>query len=172
MLVAKKRVARVASAAKRKPKKAKGLRQPIESLRQLAAALGKSHTALEKLAKRDDWPFKPPYPVAEVKAWCELNAVGPAGETKLTPERDVKLKLLGAKLAKMELEYQIETQAMVSRDEVERENVKKVMAVRNELMNTPRLMAMLAPCTNDVEREAAIRQFHKGICDRFAGHAA
>ena len=161
MLPAKKRVARV---AKRKPKKEKA----IESLRQLAAALSKSHTALAKLAKREDWPFKPPYVAADVKAWCDLNATGPAGETQLTPQKELKLKLMGAQLAKLELDYQIETKALVSREEVERQNVQKVMAVRNELMNTPRLMAMLASATTPIEQEATIRSWLKGICDRFA----
>jgi hypothetical protein len=145
----------------------------ITSLSQLAGALGKSKTSILRAAKREDWPFKLPLLATElekVREWYRINIVPPGAETPVgNPKRDLELRLLTAKIEKMESEVKLLRREWVPRDQVEQENVRKVLAVRNELMNTPRLMAMLAPCTEDLDREAKIREWLRGICNRFAG---
>jgi hypothetical protein len=148
----------------------------LTSWTQLAAAMGRGKTSILRASRRPDWPYKLPVPAAEVenvKDWCRINIVPSGAETPIgNPKRDLELRLLTAKIEKMESEVKLLRREWIPRDQVEQENVRKVLAVRNELMNTPRLMAMLAPCTDDAQREQKVIEWARGICNRFAGQAA
>jgi hypothetical protein len=57
----------VVAAAKSRNKPSK--KKTIMTVRQLAAALGKSESAVRTQKLRPDWHFTPPYPVEEIKRW-------------------------------------------------------------------------------------------------------
>ncbi|HSZ54626.1 MAG TPA: hypothetical protein VK797_03140 [Tepidisphaeraceae bacterium] len=139
----------------------------LTSWTQLAAAMGRGKSSVLRASKRPDWPYKLPVPAAEVqnaKDWCRINIVPSGAETPIgNPKRDLELRLLSVKIEKLENDLRQQNALYVLRAEVEQENVRKVLAVRNELMNTPRLMAMLAPCTDDLDREAKIRMAERHL---------
>ncbi|HSZ60144.1 MAG TPA: hypothetical protein VK797_31165 [Tepidisphaeraceae bacterium] len=82
---------------------------------------------------------------------------------------DRKYKSLVDRINKLEAKFADRRKKSVSRSQIEREHLAKSDAVRAAFMNTAPLMAMLATATTPAEQEEKIREWLKGICDRFAG---
>ena len=153
------------------------------NVRSLASALGVNAGQVSRWSKRPDWPVarKGPWSesdLAKVVEWRkglqedrnEANPANPADAIReLGPERQWKLRLIAARVAKLEAEHKELTQKYVLKTEVEAERVARVHEVRAALMNLGGIVADLDVCRNAAEREDAVRKWAKSICDRFAG---
>jgi hypothetical protein len=94
-----------------------------KSVRELAKAVGRSHTAVAKWVNDDRWPFgKSPWDVAAVKAWAaETLAPNPADDparvstqtganskAQMGPERRAKLAVLSERAALLKFRRETE----------------------------------------------------------------
>ena len=148
----------------------------LTSWTQLAAAMGRGKSSVLRASKRPDWPYKLPMPAAEVqnaKDWVRINIVRSGAETPIgNPKRDLELRLLSVKIEKLENDLRQQNALYVLRSEVEREQVKRVLDVKNRFMNTPKLMGMLASATTPQEQEATIRRWLSEIGASFGTRPA
>lgn len=148
----------------------------------LAKRLGFSQPRLNKLMGDGDWLVngfgRGPWSERDaerIESWLESRRSGntpldPVEAIKsMGPERQWKLKLLAVRVAKLEAEQKLMLKQYIPREDVERERVQRVLAVKSELMNTARLMSMLEGCATPGEMEMQVQDWARGICERFAG---
>lgn len=86
----------------------------------------------------------------------------------------LKLKLLAARITKLEAERKRLSADFLSRDEVRAENDKRSAILTSALMDTKPLLAMLKPYLDPAELASAheeIEKWARGLCDRFSGQA-
>jgi hypothetical protein len=128
----------------------------IASLRALAAALGKSHTAVGRWLKDDRWPFarKPPWNapiVAQINSWAsrtlsenraaeppaaaQSTAVDPV--SSLTPERQAKLALSLERLETQKLTNELRRGNLHSFDDCRNRRIRQVTELRDALLSIP-----------------------------------
>lgn len=140
--------------------------------RSLAAALGVNHGQVSRWTKRAGWPLGPaPWTDADlekVREWrkgLQEDRAKPAGES----EHALKLRLMQARIDKLEAEHGQFTHQYVLKADVDAANVAKVREVREALMNNSGLIGDLQVCRTPSEMQDAVNRWAKAICDRFAG---
>jgi hypothetical protein len=167
----------------------------------LARELGISQPRLSVLLRLPEWPFGyapfPPeivprilnwlnkrraaHPAAQRRAEIAAEELGGDGQAqaqaqaiaalKQNPEKFMRVKILAARHAQMErarLEWEGK---VIERDEVERRDVRKIVAVKEKLSELPQRSALLVG-KSEREIEAVIAGWIKEVCDAFAGTPA
>jgi len=121
----------------------------VNSVRELAKLVGKSHVAVSKWVKRDDWKFGlGPWLVSQVPAIQRWEAAtltepqspspSPANPTDITQlgpikRADLKMKLEKGRL--LELDRRYRTGELHSRAECEAKKISQIEAVKRELLS-------------------------------------
>lgn len=167
------------------------------TLAELARKLGVSKQAACKWSQRPDWPFsrRGPFDVEQVREWRSAaleqppqsaTAAAPAASPppadptaalrKIGPERLAKLLIAQERQAILKLQRQKLAGELVSRVDVEREWLAKVVAVRDELLAMGRILApqivdAITDGDNELQVEQIIDMQARSILDRFAAHS-
>jgi hypothetical protein len=147
-------------------------RKMAGSQRQLADDVGRSHSVVQRWLQREDWPFpkKPPWNIAEVRAWAAMtlgpnpadgsdeadatvSGNGAAGNgldaLRRQPLQASKLKLNLIRAAKLELEKDILAGEYLRRRDVETALVRRAYTVKAALQGIPRTLAHELAATSD-----------------------
>ncbi len=119
------------------------------SQRKLGKALGKSHTAVAKWTKHQDWPFgnkpNPKWLPGDVRRWVAENlSRDPAdrGRTSkdITEMQRLQMEKLEAEIAAKNRKAAHEELLFVARAQVDLDNVQKIQAVKSALDNLGRVI--------------------------------
>lgn len=158
-----------------KPVKAK-------SIRALAKAVDRSHTAVAGWVKRDDWTLgvKPPWDVAKVKAWMTRLEAEPGSEDGGTPaddgkpmsrERREKLRLIRARRLTIQFDQAVKEKKYVLREEAEREWTEVARMIRTEFVNLSEcgVVTAIRQATTEHEAKAILQGRVFEILSRLSG---
>lgn len=168
----------------------------VATLRALARALPRSHQAVGKWLRHPRWPFgqQGPWDVEAVRRWADATlAPNPAAGHAAAPEaaptggglggtaglnqrHDIatatqvaRLRLIVERESNLRLDRLIKEGRYISREQVERESIRKIVAVRTAFMRLPRA---LGPLLEQQDRHTCTRvleQALRDICNAFAG---
>lgn len=152
------------------------------STRELAAALGKSHTAVNRWLKDDRWPFarKPPWApamVAQIRAWAARTLAPNPGAAdahaapartgtdiaSLSPERQAKLALSLAKVERATFENQARKGEWHRVDDCRQRRVRQITDLRVQLLDLADALPF-SPDDKEIVRGRVLE-----LCRRFAG---
>lgn len=161
----------------------------IATQKALADAVGLSPGRISQIVNGGGWPFgRGPWSRADVDAIrghiasrrSENNATAVASATaegviddglralhSLTPLNKAKLKLTLERAASVKFDRELKAGGFVQREEIERERVARVFAIRGRLSDLP-LRAHLLVGKSEREIEVAIREWAREICNFFA----
>ena len=92
-------------------------------------------------------------------------------ELTANPEKAARIKLLIARTSKIEMERSLLAGEYVKREDLKRDQVAKVLAVKTKLVEFPRRAALIAN-RSVVEVEAVLTEWMQEACAAFAGTEA
>ncbi|MFN0137996.1 MAG: hypothetical protein ACKVS9_17980 [Phycisphaerae bacterium] len=161
------------------------------SVRKLATALGKSHTAVGRWLEHPLWDqgSSPPWDVERARAWAARTLQGNPADTyrdmdpgddadpppdpidalRRNPLSAAKLRLTMVRANKLELERGILAGEYLLKRDVEDALVRRVHAVRSALQALPRQLAGTLVGLDEVEIENLIEHATRGVLADLAG---
>lgn len=158
----------------------------IDSIRKLARALNRSHTAVEGYVQRPDWPFPRRGDwtelVPQIQDWM-VRTLSPSpalppsqsssgdalADLRLSPERLAKVQLLITRRAKLELERLILAGDYINKAEEARRDLDKIYLVKTSLNNLTKRLPPLLVGKSLPEMERVVAENVEIICNAFAG---
>lgn len=163
--------------------------EKVNSVRKLAAALGKSHTAVGRWLTHPLWDQGQtgPFDVERARQWAathlqrnpaDANEVpddappDPMESLRRNPLSAAKLRLTLTRAAKLELERGILAGEYLPRRDVEDALVKRVHAVRGALQALPRQLAGTLVGLDEVQIEQALDDGIRGVLADLASQSA
>jgi hypothetical protein len=162
-------------ASKRKPIKDSRL-----SITALAAAVGKSPSAVRKWVRHSSWAFGPgPWAttlVPKIKTWAAATLAPDRAAGQIAPEptdaggltkHDLELRHLRGKIKKLELGIGKESKLLVLRSDVESREVRQAQVVKQELMGVKGLAVKMEGMTV-LQRENLLESWARAVCEKFA----
>jgi len=160
------------------------------NITELAAALGRTESAIRKWLKRGDWPFglAPPWPLDAIREWAEGLAPDPSAESRaerrtgrppdpevaaqIRAERQAKLRLLKERGLKMALERRKAEGELVNAQERLEQELRALHALKAGLLELSRsLSARICEVTGYRDRhpvEVLIDRRVRELLDAFA----
>ena len=160
----------------------------VRSGTQLGPLLGVNKQRISQLRRDPQWRWAgPPWTMVQVeqmRLWLQRrrednpNPRGlqeppdaPVDVRRLGVERQAKLKWLLTRIARLEKDIAEREGKFILRQEVERQTIARIGAVRRALSNVgPLVEAIDRADTRDSKKEAAL-QWARNICDQFSGAA-
>lgn len=151
----------------------------------LAKKLGISQPRVAKLVKDPDWPFgKGPWKAGDVPAIQRHMSERRAGNNATAesaddnaiaalsrnPEKVARIKLVVERTAKIKLERELLAGGYLKKEDVEKDRITRVYAVRAKMMEIPLRCSLIAH-KSEAECEAILTDWMKDVCDHFAGSA-
>jgi len=105
------------------------------------------------------------YDIEAIRAWRRERD----NRRKPSEKEAYETKILKARLRNLELEHQEKMAKLVSREEVDRRNVAKIIAVKRELLALPRALAKQLEHQEARRIEAILQEKINGVILKFSG---